>query len=224
MDRRRFLTSLAIAPLLIKPLTAQQATTSQNELYPEKLQEHLERELEQDYKRYSLRREDIQRNNLKTAFSIVSPKTNTDLAFIVWCGERYTPVADFAFRYRDSRRSDKSHCDHYPYISLDSVPTPNTAGIFAFKEELACLVAKLADLTFREAMQSLFAIYRSVEKQIQRNKIDAADFQVMLKPEYRNRYTLEEIEHLHAFICDCYGNSAYYSMATITVERALNIL
>ena len=183
MDRRGFLTSLAIAPFILNNFTTQQATANHLGLYPEKLRECLEKEVEQDYKRYSLRREDIQRNNLKTAFSIVNPETNTDLAFVVWCGDRYVPVADLAFRYRDSKQTGKSWCDHYPYISFDvdtkDVRAPNTAGIFAFKEELAYLLGELADLNIRDAMQALWSIYRgSSGLFFKRNTINVFKFHV----------------------------------------------
>lgn len=224
MDRRKFLGSLAIAPFVIKGLSTQQAAASNPGLYGEQLQNFLERELELDYIKYALERESIQKENLRTAFRIVRPKTNTDLAFVVWCGDKYIPVTGLAYRYRDSRLSGKSHCDHYPFISLEQHPVPYTAGIFAFREELASLVAELADLNLREAMQSLFAIYRGSHEQIQCNKINAADLHDMLKPAYRNRYTHEEIKRLHAFISDCYGRSGYYSFAAITAERAQNML
>jgi hypothetical protein len=186
----------------------------------------LEKEVDEDYRRHSWEREDIQKTNLQTAFSIVNPKTNTDLAFVVWCGDRYVPVADLAFRYRDSKQTGKSWCDHYPHISFDvdtkDVRAPNTAGIFAFKEELAYLLGELADLNIRDAMQALWSIYRgSSGLFFKRNTINVFEFQRMLKPKYRDRYTLEEIKRLYIFISECYGQSRYYSMYTITVERAL---
>lgn len=225
MDRRGFLTSLAVAPLAIRKLITPQTAEYQPSGYPDIVQDFLESQLELDYRCYSLKRDPIQKENLRTAFSIVAPRTNTDLAFIVWCGEKYLPVADVAYRYHNSRQSGRSgRCDQYPCISLDHFRIPDTGGIFAFKEELAALLSELTDLNYREAMQALFAVYRGAHEQFQRNKIDAVDLQGMLKPRYHDRYTLEEVKRLHTFISDCYGNSGYYSMALITVERALNML
>jgi hypothetical protein len=209
---------------MIKRLATQQAAESQPNGYPEKLQEFLEDQLELEYRRFSHKREQEQKINLRTAFSIVNPITTTDLAFVVWCGDQYQPVADFASRYRDSKQTGKSWRDHYPFISLDLYNTPNSRGIFAFREELAFLLMELTDSTFSRAMTRLSPIYRASFKQIKRDKIDAIGLQGILKPTYRDRYTLEDIRRLHTFISDCYGMSRGYSMAAITAEHALNKL
>lgn len=87
------------------------------------------------------------------------------------------------------------------------------------------LLGELADLNIRDAMQALWSIYRgSSGLFFKRNTINVFKFQRMLKPKYRDRYTLEEIKRLYIFISECYGQSRYYSMYTITVERALAAL
>ena len=162
-----------------------------------------------------------ERHNLLSCFETVQPASITDLAFVVWCGCKYEPALEYAARYRTNRAAGISYRDCYPFVSLDDRNLPNSAGVFAFKEELAGLVAELSGSRSDDAMGMVFQIYRATHPGIIRKKIGPKKLQTLLKFEYQQRYTTDEVRQLHGFVADCYGRSCPYSLCVVLAERAL---
>lgn len=166
-----------------------------------------------------------ERHNLLSCFETVQPASITDLAFVVWCGCKYEPALEYAARYRTNRAAGISYRDCYPFVALDDRNLPNSVGVFAFKEEIAGLVSELTGSRSDTAMGMLFQIYRATHPGITtRKKISPAKLQSLLRPEYQQRYTTDEVRQLHGFIADCYGISCSYSQCIVLAERALTRL
>ena len=165
-----------------------------------------------------------ERNNLSLCFELIQPITITDLALVVWCGCKYEPALEYATRYRTNKAAGISYRDSYPFISLFAMNLPDSAGVYAFKEEIAGLVSELTGSRSDDAMGMAFQIYRATYSGITRKKIGPVKLHALLRPEYKQRYTTDEVRQLHGFIADCYGRSCPYSLCAVLAERALKRL
>ncbi len=165
-----------------------------------------------------------ERHNLSSCIGSVQPASITDLAFVVWCGCKYGPSLEYAARYRKNRAAGISYRDCYPFVALDDRNLPDSACVFAFKEEIAGLVSELTGSRSDTAMGIVFQIYRAAHPGITKKKISPAKLQSLLKPEYQQRYTTEDLKQLHGFIANCYGISCSYSLCVVLAERALTKL
>lgn len=165
-----------------------------------------------------------ERQNLLSSFELIQPTSITDLAFAVWCGCKYEPAQEYAARYHTNKAAGISYCDCYPFVALEGRNLPDSAGVYAFKEELAGLVAELTGCRSDYAMAIIFQIYRADHPVITRKKIGPKKLHMLLKPEYQQRFTTDDVRQLHGFIADCYGISCSYSLCVVLVERALKRL
>lgn len=182
----------------------------------------LKNELEISKRPESLTTEE--RQNLLSCFECIQPTSITDLAFVVWCGCKYKPALEYATQYYTNKTAGKSYRDYYPFIALDGQNLPDSAGVYAFKEELAGLVAELTGSRNDYAMAMIFQIYRADHPVITRKKIGPKKLHMLLKPEYQQRFTTEDVRQLHGFIADRYSISCSYSLCVVLVERALKKL
>ena len=112
-----------------------------------------------------------ERHNLLSCFELMQPTSITDLAFVVWCGCKYEPALEYATRYHTNKSAGILYHDCYPFVPLEDRNLPNSAGIFAFKEEIAGLVAELTGCRSDYAMAMVFQIYRAEHPGIVRKRM-----------------------------------------------------
>lgn len=224
MNRRAFLNSIPVSVFLAAAWPSKTAASNRVGYDPE-VCTAMEMVMSKQTQQMGFERDTEQRNNLRIAFNEVKPISFTDLAFVVWCGERHTSVADIANEYHSRRENGVLAKDYYPYVSMQNMAVPDSRGLYVFKEEFSVLVQESLDiLSRREASEiacQMYARPRRSRKVINNDNFQD-NFGDLFSAGTFERVGLDKLYNLFVFINREYGKASSFTYCATIADRACN--